>query len=274
MNWQLLWKTVKRRFKEIITDENLYLRFFALFLAVVLWFLATGEGRFGTSERLVSVPLQIEDLPADFALVSEPEPVRVRIRALNPLLGVAEQQIVATANLSEAIEGEGTYGVEVQTPTGVDVVNISSRWIRLQTERILEEEFPVTVALVGLPPEQGIQSLVPNPATVVVTAPRSVLQQINQVVAYISLSGATSRLEGNFTLRATDERGRILDKVEIRPEQVRVVLQQVTQQNRVELPVVPQLQGNLPDNLEITNVQVEPPALPVLLNNNAVGVQQ
>lgn len=271
MNWRELISFIRRRFGKLIKDENLYYRFLALFLAIVLWFLAGGEERFPPAERLLTVPVQVTNLPEDLALVEEPPTVRVRIRAISPLLPVAERELRAVTDMENAIEGEGTYGVEVRAPVGVEVASITPRWIPLRTEQILEEEFPVSVGLVGLPPEQGIQSLLPDPAEVLVRAPRSVLQEVSQVVAFISLGGATSRLEGTFPVRATDAQGRTLDNVEIFPEEVRVVLQQVTQQIQLELPVIPQLQGDLPDGLELGSVAVNPSEIPVTIPASRMG---
>ncbi len=256
--WKSLWI---ERLRALIRDENLYFRFFALFLAVILWFLAGGEGRFATVERIVTVPMQAQALPDDFALITDPGPARVRIRSFSPLVPVAEREARAVINLSGAIEGEGTYGVDVTLPTGVDLVSVTPRWVRLRTERILNQQFPVAVALVGLLPEQGVQSLTPDPAEVVVRGPRSVLNQVEQVVAYISLAGGATRLEGNFPVRAVDNQGREIEQVTVSPGEVRVILQQVVSQYEQTLPIVPQWQGQLPAGLELVSFTVEPSAI-------------
>ncbi len=257
-----------KRIRVLVKDENLYFRFFALFLAVVLWFLAGGEGRFSTVERTLSIEAQIGDLSPDFALLTEPENIRVGVRGFAPLIPAAEREIRATIDLSGVIEGEGTYGVDVTVPTGIELVSISPRWVRLRTERVLEQTFAVSVALIGLVPEQGIQSLTPNPSEVMVRGPRSALDSVRQVVADIALGGSATRLEGNFPVRAIDDQGRTVDQVSVIPDEVRVVLEQVLQQYEQQIPVIPQFQGILAPHLEINRVEINPTVLRVNIGAN------
>lgn len=251
------------RLKTIFRDQNLHLRFFALFLAIVLWFFASGQGRFGAVEQTLMIETEVINLPADHGLLGEPDPIRVRVRGLAPLISIAENDGRATVDLRNAIEGEGTYEVNINIPTGIEVISLTPRWLDLKIERILEQDFGVNVGLLGLEPEYGIQSLTPDPATVTVRAPRSILDQVAQVVAHIALGPNTSHLEGSFPVRAIDYNGRDIEEVIIFPEQVRVVLQQVNEQIQRELPIIPQLHGDLGTYLEISEVHVEPETMVV-----------
>ena len=62
-------------------------------------------------------------------------------------------------DLSGAIEGEGTYSVEVSVPKGVELVSVTPRWINLKTEKLLENSYPVYVGLLGLPTDYSVQAI-------------------------------------------------------------------------------------------------------------------
>ena len=216
-----------RQIWKILTEPKVYWRLFSLALAFIFWLLAAGEGTLGGTERVVPISVQVQNLPSDMALVNPPENVRVRIRGLAPLLNMAEDSLTGFVDLQAAVEGEGTYGVEVQVPTGVEVISVSPRWIRIQTEQIVDHVFPVTLGLLGVNPRERIQSVLPRPDTVTVTAPRSIMEQVDQVVAYISVGGRSTRLEGTCPVRALEKQGRTIDLVEIHPTEVQVMVEQV-----------------------------------------------
>lgn len=210
-----------------LTEPKVYWRLFSLALAFIFWLLAAGEGSLGGTERVIPIPVQVQNLPNDLALVDPPQDVRVRIRGLTPLLNMAEDSVTAFVDLQVAVEGEGTYGVEVKVPTGVEVIGVSPRWIKVKTEQIVENVFPVALGLLGVKPQEVIQSVLPKPDSVTITAPRSIMEQVDQVVAYISIGGSITRLEGTFPVEAIDKQGRTLDLVKIQPTQVQVMVEQV-----------------------------------------------
>ena len=75
---------VARRLWALVTRPEVYWRLFSLLLAVILWLLAAGDGSLGEAERTVTLPVEVQNLPADLVLLESPEPVKVRIRGLSP----------------------------------------------------------------------------------------------------------------------------------------------------------------------------------------------
>lgn len=230
MKWRQFWFRFKRWFKVIIRDEDLYLRFFALFLAIILWVLAGGTIRVASDEKTFTIPVQMRNIPEDFALMDSPESVRINLRSRSPWLSIAEQDTQATVDLSNAIEGTGTYGVDVHVPSGVEIISVSPRWVEIQMEQVLEKNYTVYIAALGLKPDQLLQSHLPDTDYVKARAPRSLLEQIHQVVVYVGLVHGANRIEGTFPIRAVDNRGHVIEGVSFFPSEVLVVLEAITRE--------------------------------------------
>jgi len=198
-----------------------YWRLFSLVLAVILWLLAAGNGDLVGTERVVDLNVEVRNLPRDLALLERPEPVKVRIRGLAPLLNRQEDSLTAAIDLKDAAPGAETHFVSIEAPAGVDIVSVTPRWVSVYTEMIESKVFPVSVALLGLDHGGGLRGFKTNPQVVTVTGPGSILNKVDRVAVYIS-NGRLLGLEESFPVQALDAAGRALALVQIEPSEVNV----------------------------------------------------
>jgi YbbR domain-containing protein len=199
------------------SDPQVYWRLFSLALALILWLLAAGEGDIGGTERFYTLPLTAQNLPADQALLDPLPNVKVRLRGLSPILSLIEDDLQAVIDLSHAEEGQMSYSVSVPTPVGVEVESISPQWVTVRTEQILTAEYPVQVGLLNIYPQALMHKVTPIPSTVAVTAPRSLLAQVDQVVAYISVGDTLGSSRETVPVVAIDGSGKPLQGVKLDP---------------------------------------------------------
>lgn len=211
-----------------LSEPHIYWRLFSLALAVILWLLAAGEGDLGGTERVFSLPLTARNLPADQALLDPLPVVRVRLRGLSPILALVEDDLQAVVDLSEAEEGRSSYSVQVPTPVGVEVVSISPERVTVRTEQVLSQQFPVRVGLLDIYPRALTHQVTPDPEDVVVTAPRSILAQVDQVAAYISVGEQSGDFTVTVPLTAIDQAGRPVQNVQLNPQQITVTVEQIS----------------------------------------------
>jgi len=216
---------VARRLRALVTRPEVYWRLFSLLLAVILWLLAAGDGSLGEAERTVTLPVEVQNLPADLVLLESPEPVKVRIRGLSPLLNRGESSLSAVIDLAGAQAGTETYNVEVTGPLGIQIVGVTPSWVSVYTEELEEAVFPVTLALLSVERAQPEARLRPQPAVVTLRGARSTLEQVNHVVAYVQM-GAEMEPGSSFPVRALDAQGRGLSGLEIEPPRITVELEQ------------------------------------------------
>ena len=214
-----------RRIWEFLTMPKVYWRIFSLLLAITLWLLAAGDGTLGETERIVTLEVDVLNLSEDLVLVESPEQVKVRIRGLSPILNRGEDLIDAQIDLAGAVEGTETYAVAIQAPAGIEIMSVTPRWVSVYTEELARSPFPVTLALLGVDPSQSLGGLKPVPAVITVMGPRSILEQVDHVVAYLNLDGKLNALERSFPIQALDSQGRSLSMVSVEPPTIRVELE-------------------------------------------------
>ena len=214
--------TSLKRFWAFLTKPEVYWRLFSLLLAITFWLLAAGDGTLGEAERAISLGVEVKNLPADLVLVDPPESVTVRIRGLSPLLNRGEGAVFASIDLSGAVEGTETYSVDVEGPLGINIISVTPGWVSVYTEELAQSAFPVTLALLGIDRTRTMLGLRPRPAIITVQGPRSILEQVDHVVAYLSVDSTLS-LEGSFPVHALDAQGRSLGMLKIDPPEIKVV---------------------------------------------------
>lgn len=217
-----------------LSQPKVYWRIFSLLLAMTFWLLAAGDGSLSGTERITTIAVEVQNLPSDLALVGSPEMVRVRIRGLSPILNRGEDSLVAKIDLSGAEEGSETYAVDVEAPLGIEVVTITPRWVNVYTEQVTEAVFPVTLALLGVDSSKVVTGLNAAPSVVTVRGPRSTLEEIDHVVAHLSLDSLFEEKELLAPVQALDFQGRGLFGLEIEPREIVVSFKQSKEASPVE----------------------------------------
>ena len=236
--------------------ENLPLKLISLTLAVLLWFVI-GEK---TSERGLSVPVELQNVPRDLELVGEPTNlVDVRVRAAPSVIQrLTPGDVSAQIDLSGVREGEHIVHLtadDIRVPFGVRVVKITPSIITMGFERTLQKTVPIRPRLLGRPAAGfEVGEVVAEPGEVRVAGPKSRVQEMESAYTEpVSVEGAGTtvvetvnlglddpvlRIQGSPRVRVTARvrevhETRILDGVEVEvrggalpvtPSRVRVVL--------------------------------------------------
>lgn len=211
-----------KRMWSFLTQPKVYWRFFSLLLAVIFWLLAAGDGSFRGTERIVTLEVAIHNLSADQVVVDRPEPVKVRITGFSPFLNRSGEALNAYIDLNGALAGRQAYAVEVEAPAGIEVISVTPRWVSVETEQLVKKTYPVTIAVLGMNPAISISEIKPDPGVVTVTGRGSILERVDLVVAYLSLNGDLTRLEGSFPVQVLDAQGHSLGGVAVEPAEVRI----------------------------------------------------
>src|SRR4029079_6116526 len=138
--------------------DNLALKAASMALAALLWYVIAGAK---TSEMGLTVPVELQNFPADLELTGElAHSVEVQLRATPGII----QHIGAgdvSAHIDLAGVGEGEHVVHlgsgsIRVPFGVTVVRVNPSTIVLNIERTLQKTVPVRPRLTGRP-AQGFE---------------------------------------------------------------------------------------------------------------------
>ncbi len=209
--------------------RDLHLRIAALFLAIVVWFVAGADIRRtqgDTVEKIITVGLEVRGVASDLIVTAKPKDVEVRVRGprqvVDPLDGSKVKAFVSVAG-----RGEGEHGVRVQAsaPEGVQVAEIVPASTSVTVEAVIGRDMPVAVALVGFPSD-GYVPLQPasRPRSVTVAGPRSRVEAVRSALAQVDISGVAAEVSRDVAIVPADGRGGPVEGVSAYPASVRVTV--------------------------------------------------
>jgi len=173
---------------------NLSLKALSLALAVLLWFFIAGEK---TSERGLSVPVELQNFPKDLELTGElVNTVEVRLRASPGIIqALGPEEISAQVDLAGAGEGEKIVHLSpdsIRVPFGVTVVKITPAILTLNFERTIEKVVPIRPRLLGRTAAGfEVAEVMTDPVEVRIAGPKSRVQEVESAFTEpVSVEGA------------------------------------------------------------------------------------
>jgi YbbR domain-containing protein len=187
--------------------DNLPLKVVSVALALLLWFVI-GEK---TSERGLSVPVELQNVPRDLELVGEPtNVVDVRVRASPSVIQrLTPGDVSARIDLSGVREGEHIVHLtsdDIRVPFGVRVVKITPSIITMGFERTMQKTVPIRPRLLGRPAVgYEVGEVAAEPGEVRVAGPKSRVQEMESAYTEpVSVEGSGSTVVETVNLGLDD----------------------------------------------------------------------
>jgi hypothetical protein len=200
--------------------DNLGLKAISLVLAALTWFVIAGEK---TSERGLSVPVELQNLPKDLELTGGVVTnVEVRLRASPGIIqGLGPRDLSAVVNLEGASEGERIVHLSpdtIRAPFGVKVVKVTPSILTLNFERTREKDVPVRPRVQGRPaPGHEVAELTSEPARVRITGPKSRVEDVESAYTEpVSLEGARDTVVDTVNIGLEDPVLRLTGSARVR----------------------------------------------------------
>ena len=179
--------------------KNLGLKFLALGLGSLLWFIVSGER---IVERSVSVPLAFRNRSASIEMTNTPpSTVDVRLRGSSGQLArLGPGDVAAYIDLAGTPAGSRVFQVQpdqVTAPFGVEVVQVLSPAVSLDLDRSGAREVPVRPFIDGEPaPGFTRGDVTVDPARIEVIGPESHLKDLQFAITEpVSIAGATATVK-------------------------------------------------------------------------------
>lgn len=160
--------------------------------------------------------------PSLILLGSLPTQVTLRLSAPVSLwdrLATEAGAVTAFIDLTGLESGEYTIPVQVETSLGpIRVIQVVPEEVSLVLEPRAVREFPV-IPLIEGQPALGFQvdDLVVNPVSVTVSGPQSLVLQVHEVLATLSVEGVNEPISREIELQAVDSDGNVLSGLTIEP---------------------------------------------------------
>jgi len=218
--------------------KNWGIKLFSFILALILWLILIPEERV-FSEKNLTVPLEIHNIPSIMELVEKPlSTVDIKIRASNRLINeISSANVHAVLDLKDAFVGRNDIPLKkemISIPVGVEVKDINPSQVQLRLEMTKEIMLDVEANLIGKMQEGfTLEKIEVIPAQVAVKGPESKINKkykLRTSPIDLSLLTKSSELETDLILPNPDLK---LSSPELKVK-VRIVIQGQGEENPQE----------------------------------------
>ena len=243
------------------------LQILAIIMAIGLWVWVSFENN-PLEEKVIYLPVEIENLDKSYMLLEAPEQVKVRISGKKDLITeVSSQEFQASVNLVDGRAGSNNRTVNIKGPEGIQIVSIKPELAKISLDLIDEIQLPVVVKVNNqLPAGYRIVDTVVRPAEVLIKGASSLLADIAEVVVEATISEGVD-FKQNLPLSIHDKNGNnIQDMFKLEQTSVDVFIPITKIDGTKELTVKPLLLGTQAVGYEIVSILVDPAS--VLVSGN------
>jgi YbbR domain-containing protein len=244
--------------EDLFKKDNLLARIISLVVACFLWAYVMMEQN-PVIERYYEVPLVQKNIAQNMEVFNAPETVTVQVRASRLLLDdAAGKAINAYVDLKGISEGQQKLHVHATFTKG-EVVNILPKDASVFVDHTVEKTVPVVTSVVDNYDEDiTVDSNGITPSEAVVRGASSRLSKISKVTAPVSIKDQRGNFQSESVLVPLDDNGKLVSDVHIIPDKATVDAVIVRKMVSAELPVRIVINGELPEGLQIAQMQVLP----------------
>ena len=253
--------------------KNIDIKLLSLFLAIILWlYIAGGENPM--VENFIDISLTQTNLSEDLVIKEFPTNVSVGIRGpKNIINNISSHQINGIVNFSE-ISKEGLYKlkVEVTPPKNIQITRIIPSEIKVEVEKVLTKEVEVEYSLIGVPEKGYSLTEEPqfNPSKVKIIGAQSILENIEQIICAIDISGIKEDLSRKIRVKAVDVNGNEIKEVKIEPDIVGVSISLTRGYPEKQLTVKPKIIGKPAPGYYISEILSNPDEIKIFGNYSKI----
>lgn len=245
--------------------SDISIKISAVIIAIIMWTFVMEDVNPDIDRHYRDIPVSFinaSDLERKGLIIMEPQEISIDVRVSGSKSDIDrfdENNISAQVDLSGYSEGQvriiPTVGLTGRE-SSVRVVDYQPREILFTFDRMIEKEFPVRVITTGELDENYIlEDIDTSTSNIIVSGPRTWMNEVHEVVAYIDLDGRTNTSTTNVAIRVVDEEGNEVRGVEKNPNMINL---EVPISRTKTLPIELQTNGQLPENFSIENLEISP----------------
>ncbi len=248
--------------------SNLGLILLSLALSILIWATAVEQENPTLEQAFPSaVSVSLTNTPEGMIAYGQTDArVSVVLRAPQSVWkALRPEDIRATVNLSGLKPGTHALPIQVQVALGpVLVRRVEPSTLLVYLERIAQAKAPVRVRLEGNPP-LGYIARPPESTTLTVTVsgPESLVAQVVEVQAIVSVEGRRADVDGEFDLKPYDAQGKEVPYITLTPSRITVHVAVEQLSGFRDLAVTARLTGRVAPGYRISGITVDPPVVTV-----------
>jgi len=259
-----------RRITDVISRVVL-----AFILAVLVWVIAIQEGDPVRADIYPqAILINLVNQPPDTVVYDQStEVARVTLRAPESVWDrLTADQISVTLNLLDQPYGTLNIPLDVLVSDDiVQVVKVEPAYVRLHVEPTLSRQVPISLTITGEPAlGYTTRSWMTIPSEVSVYGPASLVEQVAEVRASLSVQDKRQTVEQTVKLSVRDAKGGLVEGVTLTPEvaQAKVAIEQLGGFRDLAVRVV--ITGQVASGYRISNIKVSPPIVAVFGSSQVI----
>ena len=252
-----------------LLQNNTAVKILSIILAFILWLYIAGDttGAPGfdlTRDFIRGVTVETYNLAGNLEIADMVEEVDVAVQGPSErLVGLTPDDLEIYVDLGELRGGEHQVKVRGNAPYGVEIENIYPSQIQVTIDEIITRQMEVTPQLEGEPVEGYVISDVQvEPESILLEGASRILVNVEELWAVVNISELEEDSDLTVPLKPVDDTGEEITGIEITPSEVEVFVSVDYLEKEVpfekEVPVEVNIEGELPEGLEIKSIEVEP----------------
>ncbi|NMB34732.1 MAG: hypothetical protein GX989_00420 [Firmicutes bacterium] len=253
---------MKTRFR--FTDNPNFTKILSLFLAIIVWFIVTGNKRdaLGLEVRrtFTNIPLYYRNLGEDLIVMDLEESITLSLQGTPQAFdGLTPADLEAYVDLSGKQKGRHEMRVYAAAPSGVGVIGVSPARVRVLLEDLVTRQMSVESSLLGRPADgKVIEEINFTPEEVFIKGPRKQADLVQKVIFHLEIDNAKGSIVSSVRVYPVDSRGNIVPGVKVTPDLVEVAVNFGLPQKDLPVKAVFKNNGKI-----VEKAVIEPPLVKV-----------
>ncbi|MDD7463839.1 MAG: CdaR family protein [Anaerococcus sp.] len=235
----------------------------SIIVAIFMWAFVMTTTNPSLTKTIRNVPLSIRNLEniqnQGYELVGKDqvESVNVKVEASrSDILNIDNEDLVASVDLQSPSEGIRSLNINVDTPTGVKVVDIEPKKVNLRIEKVIEKKLTPKLDIKDKLREGRIVEVNEMyPDKVSVRGIRSKVEKVEELRAVVDKEDFLNGKIHNIDLEALDEKGEKVEGVSLSASQISLSFK-VSETKEVPIKLV--TKGDVGEDYKIKSAKVTP----------------
>jgi YbbR domain-containing protein len=235
----------------------------SIIVAIFMWAFVMTTTNPSLTKTIRNVPLSIRNLEniqnQGYELVGKDqvESVNVKVEASrSDILNIDNEDLVVSVDLQSPSEGIRSLNINVDTPTGVKVVDIEPKKVNLRIEKVIEKKLTPKLDIKDKLREGRIVEVNEMyPDKVSVRGIRSKVEKVEELRAVVDKEDFLNGKIHNIDLEALDEKGEKVEGVSLSASQISLSFK-VSETKEVPIKLV--TKGDVGEDYKIKSAKVTP----------------
>lgn len=198
-----------------IKNDKLIIQITCLVVSIVLWMTVMYVTNPTLENPYPNIPVTIRNLSAlensNLVMMNQDKEnitVTVKVKGISEQLNkLSSRDFSAYIDVLGFNEGTTNAKVEVVGPSGIEIVSVSPSQIACNIEGIISKVMDVTVQPEGYQAENYYRAMsLPNPSSVKITGPRSIVNSADLALATVNIEGAVDTVVKTVPVRVYDDK--------------------------------------------------------------------